>query len=217
MIRAIHLLVIASLTLTLMFAASASNRAAAGSLTENFSGEFGPTTTLDGTALGSDTNFSFQATFDPAAGTIVRGGVATFATSLSITIAGHGTYTSAPGAVSVVLTDPSFPGLLGNYGVGLSTSTAGFFFGADFASASPAFTVETVAPTVFSSYHGYVINPLLTIELTNGGSLVINDNGTTRATASLTSAAVPEPAALIMAAEAALLLGVALRLARRRA
>ena len=215
MIRAIHLLAIASLAL--MFAATASNRAEAGSLIENVSGGFGPTTTLGGTALGSDTNFSFQATFDPTAGIIVEGGVATFATSLSITIASHGTYTSAPGAVSVVLTDPSFPGLLGNYGVGLSTSTAGFFFGADFASASPAFTVETVAPTVFSSYLGYVPNLPLTIELTSGGSLVINDNGTTAATASLTSAAVPEPAALIGAGEAVLLLGVALGLPRRKA
>jgi hypothetical protein len=119
MIRAIHLFVIASLAL--MFAAAASNRAEAGSLIENFSGAFGPTTTLGGTTLGSDTKFSFQATFDPASGTIVRGGVATFATSLSINIAGHGTYTSAPGAVSVVLTDPSFPGLPVHYGVGLST------------------------------------------------------------------------------------------------
>jgi hypothetical protein len=138
-----------------MFAAAASNRAEAGSLVENFSGAFGPTTTLGGTALGSDTNFNLQATFDPTAGTVVRGGVATFATSLSINIAGHRTYTSAPGAVSVVLTDPSFPGLPGNYSVGLPTSTAGFFFGAEFASASTAFTVETVAPTVFSSYLSY--------------------------------------------------------------
>jgi hypothetical protein len=215
MIRAIYLLVITSLTS--MFAAAASDRAEAGSLIENFSGAFGPTTTLDGTALGSDTNFSYQATFDPTAGTIVRGGVATFATSLSITIAGHGTYTSAPGAVAVVLTDPSFPGLSGNYGVGLSTSTAGFFFGAEFASASPTFTIETVAPAVFSSYLGYVIDLPLTIELTSGGSLVINDNGTTPATASLTRAAVPEPAALILAAEAVILLGVALRLPFRKA
>ena len=214
MIRAIHLLVIASLML--MFAAAASNRAEAGSLIENFSGAFGPTTTLGGTALGSDTNFSLQATFDPTAGTKVRGGVATFATSLSINIAGHGTYTSAPGAVSVVLTDLNFAGLPGNYGVGLSTATAGFFFGAEFVTASPAFTVETVAPTVFSSYLGYVTNLPLTIELTSGGSLVINDNGTTAATASLTSAAVPEPAALIGAAEAVLLLGVAWKGVRSR-
>ena len=215
MIRATHLLVMASLTL--MSAAAASNRAEAGSLVENFSGAFGPTTTLGGTALGSETNFSFQATFDPTAGTIVEGGVATFAASLSINIAGHGTYTSAPGSVSVILTDPSFPGLPGDYGVGLSTSTAGFFFGAAFASASPAFTVETVAPTVFSSYLMYVTNLSLAIELTSGGSLVINDNGTTAATASLTSAAVPEPAALIVAAEAVLLLGGASRLSRRKA
>jgi hypothetical protein len=214
MIRSIHLLVTTSFTL--MFAAAASNRAEAGPLIENFSGVFGPTTTLDGSALGSDTNFSFQGTFDPTAGTIVEGGVATFATSLSINIAGHGTYTSAPGAVDVVLSDPSFPQLAGKYGAGLSTSTAGFFFGAAFASASPAFTVETVAPTVFSSYIEYISNVPLTIELTSGGSLVINDNGTTSATASLTSAAVPEPAAPIMAAQAVLLLGVALRLRRRR-
>jgi hypothetical protein len=215
MIRAIHLLVIASLAL--MFATAASDRAEAGSLTENFSGAFGPTTTLDGTALGSDTNFSFQAAFDPTAGTIVRGGVATFAASLSIDIAGHGTYTSAPGAIWVVLSDPSFPGLLGHYGVGLSTSTAGFFFGAAFASASHSFTVETVAPTVFSSEIGYVFNLPLTIELTNGGSLVINDDGTTAATASLTGAAVPEPATLIFAVEAVLVVGAALRLPRHRA
>ena len=207
---------VAITSLTLIFAAAASNRAEAGSLIENFSDEFGPTTTLGGIALGSDTNFGLEATFDPTTGTVVEGGVATFAASLSINIAGHGTYTIAPGAVSVVLTDPSFLGLPGKYGAGLSTSTAGFFFGAAFDSASPAFTVETVAPTVFSSYLEYVNNLPLTIELTSGGSLVINDNGTTPATASLTSAAVPEPAALIMAAQAVLLLGVALRLRRRR-
>jgi hypothetical protein len=215
MIRAIHLLVVTSLTL--IFAAAASNRAEAGSLIENFSGEFGPTTTLGGTALGSVTNFSFQATFDPTTGTKVEGGVATFAASLSINIAGHGTFTSAPGAVWAVLTDPSFAGLPGDYGVGLSTSTAGFFLGAEFASASPAVTVETVAPTIFSSYVNYVRNVPLTIELASGGSLVINDNGTTPATASLTSAAVPEPTVLIVAAEAVLLVGVALRLVRRSA
>ena len=60
MIRAIHLLAFTSLTL--MFAAAASTRAEAGSLIENFSGAFGPTTTLGGTALGADTNFSFQST-----------------------------------------------------------------------------------------------------------------------------------------------------------
>jgi hypothetical protein len=215
MTRAIHLLVIASLTL--MFAAAASNRAEAGTLIENFSGSFGPTTTLNGTALGSDTNFSFQATFDSTAGTVVTPGVATFATSVTFNIAGHGTYTTAPGGISVILTDPSFPQLPGDFGVGLSTSTAGAFWGAAFASASPAFTVGTVAPTVFSNYLEYVIDPPLAITLTGGGSLVINDFGTTAATASLTSAAVPEPAALIVAAEAVLLVGVALRLPRRKA
>jgi hypothetical protein len=46
---------------------------------------------------------------------------------------------------------------------------------------------------------------------------VISDNGTTAATASLTNAAVPEPAALIVAGEAVLLVGVALRRPRRKA
>jgi hypothetical protein len=124
MIRAIHLLVITSLTL--MFAATASNRAKAGSLVEDFSGAFGPTTTLDEIALGSETTFRFQASFDPMAGTKVEPGVATFATSLAINITGHGTYTTTPGAVDVVLTDPSFPQLAGRYGTALSTSAAGF-------------------------------------------------------------------------------------------
>jgi hypothetical protein len=215
MIRATHLLFIASLTL--MLTAAASNRAEAGSLIESFSGAFGPTTTLGGIALGSDTNFRFQASFDPTAGTVVEGGVATFAASLSISIDGHGIYTSAPGAVWVVLTDPSFSGLPKNYGIGLSTSTAGFFFGAEFASASPAFTIDTVAPTVLSSYVKYVTNLPLTIELASGGSLVINDNGTTAATASLTRAAVPEPAAWIVAIEAVLLLSLASGRPRRKA
>jgi hypothetical protein len=57
----------------------------------------------------------------------------------------------------------------------------------------------------------------LTIELTSGGSLVINDNGTTAEMAWLTSGAVPEPSALIVAAQAVVLLGVALRLPCRKA
>src|SRR5262245_17089673 len=100
MIRAIHLLVVASLTL--IFAAAASNRAEAATLIENFSGAFGPTTILNGIALGSATNFSFEATFNSTAGTVVTPGVATFATSVTINIAGHGTFTTAPGGISVI-------------------------------------------------------------------------------------------------------------------
>jgi hypothetical protein len=54
-------------------------------------------------------------------------------------------------------------------------------FGADFASASPGFTAETVAPTDFSSYVKSLTHLPLTIELTSGGNLVINDNGSTPA------------------------------------
>jgi hypothetical protein len=117
MIRAIRLLVVASFASTLM--AASSNRAEAGNLVENLSGSFGSTTTLNGTALGSSTDFNLQAVFDPTAGTVLTGGVAVFATTVTIEIAGHGTYISAPNAVDVILAAPSYEGF---YGVGLATS-----------------------------------------------------------------------------------------------
>jgi hypothetical protein len=200
-----------------MFAAAASHRAEAGLLVESFSGAFGPTTTLNGTALGSATTFSFHATFDPTAGNMLTGGVESFAASLSINITGHGTFTSAPGAIDVILVDPNYLPFMGAYGVGLSTPTGNNYFGAAFLSASPPFTVGSAAPSTFSNFAQYVTSLPLTIGLTGGGSLVIKDSDpNTPAAASLT-AAVPEPAALIVAAEAALLVGVALRVRRRKA
>jgi hypothetical protein len=116
-------------------------------LVESFSGYFGPSTTLDGTALGgSETAFTFPAAFNPSSGTELATGLAVFATIASIQIAGHGTYTAS---TDVILADPSYLGA-GVFGVGLSDSTATAFFGGVFAAAAPAFTVESVVPTTFS-------------------------------------------------------------------
>jgi hypothetical protein len=55
----------------------------------------------------------------------------------------------------------------------------------------------------------------LSISLTGGGDLVINDSGSIGATASLAS--VPEPSTVIGTAQAVLLLGLVSRLRRRKA
>jgi len=204
--------------LATVLVAASSNRVEAGNLVESFSGYFGPSTTLDGTALGgSETLFTFTAAFNPAGGTVLATGVAVFATTASIEIAGHGTYTAS---TDVILADPSYAGA-GIYGVGLSDSTASALFGGIFGAASPAFTVESVVPTTFQSFLEYsnaAVGDLpFTLNLNGGGTLVINDSGTTGATASLTASAVPEPAAMIGASQAVLLLGLAFRLRRRKA
>jgi hypothetical protein len=136
------------------------------------------------------------------------------ATTASIEVAGHGTYTAS---TDVILADPSYLGA-GVFGAGLSDSTASASFGGIFAAAAPAFTVESVVPTTFQSFIEYsnvAVGELpFTLNLNGGGTLVINDSGTTSATATL---AVPEPAALIGASQAVLLLGLAFRLRRRKA
>ena len=45
----------------------ATARAEAGYMAEEFSASFGPTSTLGGVAFGTDTAFTFHATFDPTA------------------------------------------------------------------------------------------------------------------------------------------------------
>ena len=218
MFRVLRLLVVGALAST--FVAASSNRVEAGNLVENFSGYFGATTTLDGTALGgSETAFTFTATFDPSAGTVLTTGVAVFPTTATITIAGHGSFTAS---TDVILADPSFAGA-GVYAIGLSDSTASALFAGVFGAATPAFTVEAPVPTVFAPFLEYsnaAVGDLpFTLSLNGGGTLVINDAGTTDATASITTAVggpVPEPAALIGASQAVLLVGLVLRLRRRK-
>jgi hypothetical protein len=204
MLRVFRLLVVGALAST--FVAASSNRVEAGDLVENLSGFFGPTTTLDGTALGgSETAFTFTATFDPSAGTVLTTGVAVFPTTATIAIAGHGSFTAS---TDVILADPSYAGA-GIYGVGLSDLAGSALFGGIFAAASPAFTVESAGPTTFAPFLEYsnaIVGDLpFTLNLNGGGTLVINDSGTTDAAASITSAvaAVPEPAALIGASSCA--------------
>jgi hypothetical protein len=216
MIRVLRLLLVGALASTI--AAASSNRVEAGDLVENLSGYFGPTTTLDGTALGgSETAFTFTAQFDPSAGTPLTTGVAVFATTASIEIAGHGTFTAS---TDVILADPSYAGA-GIYGAGLSDSTGSALFGGIFGAASPAFTVGSVVPTTFQSFLAYsnaIVGDLpFTLSLNGGGTLVINDSGTSAASASLTAAGspVPEPATLIGASQAVLLLGLVFRLRRK--
>jgi hypothetical protein len=217
MIRVLRLLVVGALAST--FAAAASNRVEAGDLVENLSGFFGPTTTLNGTALGgSETAFTFTAQFDPSAGNVLTTGVAVFATTASIEIAGHGTFTAS---TNVILADPSYAGA-GIYGVGLSDSSASTLFGGIFGAASPAFTVEAPVATNFQPFLEYsnaAVGDLpFTLSLNGGNTLVINDAGTADAAATLTAAAsaVPEPATLIGASQAVLLLGLVFRMRRRK-
>ncbi len=218
MIRVLRLLLVGALAST--FAAASSNRVEAGDLVENLSGYFGPTTTLDGSALGgSETAFTFTAQFDPSAGTVLTTGVAVFATTASIEIAGHGTFTAS---TDVILADPSYAGA-GIYGIGLSDSGASALFGGIFGAASPAFTVESPVATIFQGFLEYsnaAVGDLpFTLSLNGGGTLVINDSGSTPATGgSITAAAspVPEPATLIGASQAVLLLGLVFRLRRRK-
>jgi hypothetical protein len=218
MFRVLRVLVVGALASTIV--AASSNRVEAGNLVENLSGYFGPNTTLNGTALGgSETAFTFTATFDPSAGTVLTTGVAVFATTASIDIAGHGSYTAA---TDVILADPSYAGA-GIYGIGLSDPTGSALFGGIFGAASPAFTVESVVPSTFQSFLEYsnaVVGDLpFTLSLNGGGTLVINDSGNTGATASITAAVagpVPEPATLIGASQAILLVGLVLRLRRRK-
>ena len=69
-----------------------------------------------------------------------------YAASLGINITGHGSYF---GSTDVILVDQTGP-LLGNYGIGLSTSTGSAYFGFAFPTATPSYTLPSIGPTIFS-------------------------------------------------------------------
>src|SRR5689334_2721180 len=84
-----------------------SSNASASSLTLSFSGEFGPTTTIGGTALGANTPFSLTAVFDTTTGIPFRTGAELFPTIATFNVSGFGTYTSVSGDdLYVGLADP---------------------------------------------------------------------------------------------------------------
>ena len=177
----------------------ASVRAEAGTLTLNFSGEFGPTTTLGGTALGADTAFSFQATFDTTTGIAKGTGIEIFPTVVTFDITGIGTFTSVPGTdVYVGLADPT-SNTAKAYETVLTNQALTQDFGAAYNTATPSITAANPAPTTFSGLHASGGFLHLSIALQGGaGDLVVNDLASAGSTATLTSAAVPEPASLTL-------------------
>jgi hypothetical protein len=179
----------------------AGDRAEAGLLVENLTGSFDAATTLGGVALGADTAFALQASFDTSTGSSFGNGIQYFSViSLTIDIAGHGTFIGIPSsALNVLLIDPS--SFLGAYGVGLfDPNNSGFYY--SFSTATPLITAAAPTATTFSgpmenNADGYTIS---LVGVTGGLAITDNSLGTAVATASLT--AVPEPSSLALAGTA---------------
>jgi hypothetical protein len=176
-------------------------------LSENFSASLAGDTTLGGVALGSITEFSFQATFnaDPAA-SLQPGtpGVGIYpVTALSITIAGHGTFSaSLDTPLFVPVVDPSnntFPFYFG----GLFDGSSGFL--PAFTTATPAINANAPSPTVFDDAIGFLVNGPMTIGLTSVPDGLAISNGGVVGTISVSLTSVPEPATCGLVAAGGLL------------
>lgn len=162
----------------------------------NYTGSFGPTTTLGGVPLGAETPFSIKAGFDSAANIFPdpnATGVGFFsATSFSISLL-NATYTAAPApTLNVGLGNPVVP--MGSYAAGIQdTGDSGFL--SLFSAATPAFSASAPTPSILSGFKTTLdlIQAPLIIALDGGaGNLDIKDFGRTSPfTAELT--AVPEP------------------------
>ena len=182
------LAVVGTLTLAALGTAEATN------LALDVTGEFGPTTTLNGTALGANTPFSFHAVFDPAEDVNPTPGAGYFRpTEFAIEIAGHGSFAGVPNVdLNVVVLDPTYH--LGVFAAGLVTSTGTPFFLNTYTAVATPFNPETPTPTTFQEFietlDSFAEAPYV-IPLTGGGSLSIHDFGPATPTASLV--AVPEP------------------------
>ena len=176
-----------------LLAATASSHAAAIPMTLNYSGTFGTTTTLGGTAFGANTPFSFAATFDPDAplGGLPTGWQQFTATSFTILI-NSTTYTATtPSALNVLLVDTTSPS---GYLAGLVDTAHSSVMGSTFSGATPTLNADKPAPTVFSGSIESTLTADFQIEL-NGvtGGLAIKDLVGPAAAASLSLSAVPEP------------------------
>jgi hypothetical protein len=164
-------------------------------------GEFGPTTTLNGAALAANTPFAFHAVFDPANNVNPTPGAGYFRPTLfTIDIAGHGSFAGVPNVdLNVVVLDPTYH--LGVYAAGLVTSAGTPFFLNTYATVAPPFQPESPTPTTFASFlqtlDSFAESPYV-IPLTSGGTLAIHDFGPVSPTATLV--AIPEPATLCIAA-----------------
>lgn len=185
------------LSLTAALALVALSTASAANLVLNVSGEFGPTTTLNGAPLGVNTPFSFRAVFDPDDDVNPTPGAGYFPpTTFTVDIAGHGTLAGVPNVdLNVVVLDPTYH--LGVYAAGLVTSTGSPFFLNTYSTVDTPFNPEIPTPTAFANFlqilDSFNEAPYV-IPLTGGGALTINDFGDAIPTASL--AAIPEPATI---------------------
>jgi len=189
------------LALTAAWTFCALGTAHSANLALNITGEFGPITTLNGTALGVNEPFSFHAVFDPADDVNPTPGAGYFRpTVFTIEIAGHGSFAGVPNVdLNVVVLDPTYH--LGVYAAGLVMSAGTPFFLDTYSAVTTPFSPEAPTPTTFVNFlqtlDSFNEAPYV-IPLTGGGTLAIHDFGPTPPSAALTQ--IPEPATLWLAA-----------------
>jgi hypothetical protein len=177
------------LVLVAVFAALTAGQANAAPLTLGWSGVFGAATTIGGNALGADTPFSFEATFDPTADLLPGvDNLGVFDAHITFTIGGT-TYTVDPsGDVAVSLSYPL-------YGTGLGTRAGGAVLVGGFNTATPDIDVDNPGPTTFSN-RGGLGNNVTAIPLLGAGDLLINELVSVSDTTEITPA--PEPATMLL-------------------
>jgi hypothetical protein len=163
-------------------------------------GAFGPATTLGGTPLGADTNYSFRAVFDSTKNRnpiVGENGAGYFsALEFALTIEGHGAFEGIPSDdLNVVLLDPDYH--LGIHAAGLLSADGQRFFLDSYAKVEPTFDARSPVPTVFVDYlttaPGFPYQVLL---VGVDGGLVINDIGGGARSAIVK--AVPEPSTVVL-------------------
>jgi len=185
--KLLRLVIVGSMT------ASACSSTQAADLALDITGDFGPNTTLGGTALGMNTSYSFHAVFDPSNEVFHMPGAGIFPVKeFAITIAGHGTFIGIPNSdLNAVVVDPNYH--LGFYGAGLVDLTATAFFLQQYSTVSLSFNPASPTPTTFIDYLGTAHGAFpYVIPLAGGANaLAIYDFAGTVFTASLVS--VPEP------------------------
>ncbi len=198
---------VSRLTAIAVFAFATTTNQAAIFATETVAGTLDGTTTFGGVALGSATAFSFDAIFlaDPSFNEAAAApGVGLYPVfSLSITIAGKGTYDATMDTpLFTLLADPS-NGTYPVYFAGLAGSDNGSFFSA-FASTTPPLDAHAPGSVVYDGYLATLYGDPLTISLTGvTGGLVLSDGCLVGpVTATLT---VPEPETWAITAAGSLL------------
>ena len=162
-------------------------------LTFNYSGYFGPNSTLGGTAFGADTAFSLTCFCNTDSLVLDASDISTFTvTSLSMVINGTA-YTGSPSdGLLFALGDST--GTRGTYGVGIYSSDLSGGFFSNFSTATPAFLAGSPTSTVFSDNIILDNGAFIHIALTDVvGGLILIDESAQPFTASVEVQAVPEP------------------------